>query len=355
MSDFKILALRADEGGCGHFRTEMPAKYARMEGVEIEVLDHLPADIMVSKDRVVDVKRVNTDADVIIFQRPLLGAFSQAIDQAHRQGITCIGELDDDLAAIHPDNFAYREVVPRGNPDSNWNHLKNNMSKMDMVIASTPSIAARYGTPGKTRVLRNVLPESTWNLERSALHSPVRVGWTGSLITHPADLELAGTHIGSMLRTTDTVFTSIGDPEGVAARLFISESKFKPMSWRPLDEFHAAIAENIDIGIAPLEDSLFNRGKSWLKPLEFSACGVPWVASPTDEYLELHKLGIGTIARRGIEWQKALKKYVNHPDYLLEESNRVREATRHLTYENRIGDWIDAWKAGMENFSRTSR
>ncbi len=34
------------------------------------------------------------------------------------------------------------------------------------------------------------------------------------------------------------------------------------------------------VGIAPLVDRPFNRSKSWIKGLEYSAFGLPFVASP---------------------------------------------------------------------------
>jgi hypothetical protein len=75
----------------------------------------------------------------------------------------------------------------------------------------------------------------------------------------------------------------------------------------PFEEWPRAVA-SVGVGIAPLADTKFNRSKSWLKPLEMSATGVPWVASPRAEYVRLHALGAGVLADRPRVWYRELKR-----------------------------------------------
>src|SRR5689334_24701002 len=48
--------------------------------------------------------------------------------------------------------------------------------------------------------------------------------------------------------------------------------------FRSFDAWPRALSA-LGIGLAPLADSTFNRAKSWLKPLEMAAVGVPCVMS----------------------------------------------------------------------------
>ena len=59
--------------------------------------------------------------------------------------------------------------------------------------------------------------------------------------------------------------------------------------------YTSSVAE-LGVGLVPLLDSAFNRAKSWLKGLEYAALGVPFVASPTPEYVKLAGLGAGLLA-----------------------------------------------------------
>lgn len=354
-STLKVLALKADDGGCGYYRIILPAYYAAQHGVEIEVLEDLPVDMSVKTNGEVVVHRIDTDADVIIFQRPLLHAFYPAIVQAQKQGIACVIELDDDLGAVHRENLAYDEVDPRQNQTSNHLHLRKAMQIADWCVVSTPTLARRYAPHGRVSVIRNVLPESTWKIEKS-VPGHARVGWTGSIVTHPRDLEAAGAHVGTVLKNTGSRLSIIGDGQQVRERLLIPEIvDIDVHGWRKLDEYHQAIADLIDIGIVPLEDSIFNESKSHLKGLEFAAVGVPFIASPTSEYIRMSKMGVGKIAYKGIDWQKYIRRLVLDRDFLLEESANVREASRSLTYENHIGEWLTAWMCAVEYRSRVSQ
>jgi hypothetical protein len=60
-----------------------------------------------------------------------------------------------------------------------------------------------------------------------------------------------------------------------------------------------------DIGIAPLTDIPFNHAKSWIKPLEYVAAGIPFVASKSPEYKRFQKrYGVGRFANKAADWMK---------------------------------------------------
>ncbi len=64
-----------------------------------------------------------------------------------------------------------------------------------------------------------------------------------------------------------------------------------------------------DIGVMPLEDSLFNRAKCAFKALEYMACGVPVVASPVGEANYIIRDGEnGFLANTTEEWVSVLEK-----------------------------------------------
>lgn len=344
MSYLKVHALRADNDGCGYYRITLPTDAASEHGVDITVDDELDVEAWEHSDGTVRVSHVNIDADVIIFQRPLRGAFTAAIRQAQKQGIACVVEIDDDFSSISSENTAYAAVNPKLNKTSNWQHLQEACDIADWVTVSTPALARQYGRHGRVSIIRNALHRSVLDIPKTAPDGPLRVGWTGTVNTHPHDLEAAGAHVGTALRNNELSFSIIGDGYQVREKLGInSVVHFEELGWTFLEDYHPALAAWVDIGIVPLELSRFNQAKSYLKGLEMSAVGIPFIASPTEEYLFLHSLGAGRIAKKGIEWQKHILTLSQSRDFWLQESERHREVASHLIIDNFVELWISAW------------
>ncbi|MEI2421731.1 hypothetical protein V6O07_15755, partial [Arthrospira platensis SPKY2] len=85
------------------------------------------------------------------------------------------------------------------------------------------------------------------------------------------------------------IFWGIRPPESLTS--------FSNVVWEPvaIGEYAAYASyfgqQECDIFIAPLEDNLFNRCKSGLKFLEYSALGVPGVYSHLEPYQDLVQHG----------------------------------------------------------------
>jgi glycosyltransferase involved in cell wall biosynthesis len=58
----------------------------------------------------------------------------------------------------------------------------------------------------------------------------------------------------------------------------ISSAKLEYIKWSPENE--VACLQGLSVGIMPLEESLWTRGKCSYKMLQYLACGVPVVVSP---------------------------------------------------------------------------
>lgn len=81
------------------------------------------------------------------------------------------------------------------------------------------------------------------------------------------------------------------------------------------EEREAADIRDMDIGIMPLPDTPWMRGKCGYKLIQYMACGLPVVASPVGVNSEIVTHGeTGFLASTPAEWQSALHTLVNHPD-----------------------------------------
>jgi glycosyltransferase involved in cell wall biosynthesis len=83
--------------------------------------------------------------------------------------------------------------------------------------------------------------------------------------------------------------------------------------WSETEETY--MASRMDIGIMPLADDEFQRGKCGLKLLQYMAAGLPTLASPVGVNSELTEHGItGFLADTQREWFEALRILITSPD-----------------------------------------
>jgi hypothetical protein len=77
-----------------------------------------------------------------------------------------------------------------------------------------------------------------------------------------------------------------------------------------------ADVQAMDIGIMPLPDQEWARGKSGYKLIQYMACGLPVVASPVGVNSDIVRNGInGYLAGSPDEWREALTRLIDDPDH----------------------------------------
>ena len=104
----------------------------------------------------------------------------------------------------------------------------------------------------------------------------------------------------------------------------IPSHRIEYVPWTPDSEI--AALQRMTIGIMPLEDTLWVRGKCAFKMLCYMAAGVPVVVSPVGmnaEVLKLGELGIG--ATRADDWVESLSFLLAEPDFAVRMGTLGRE------------------------------
>jgi glycosyltransferase involved in cell wall biosynthesis len=348
----RILVCPADRGGCGHYRMIWPAQACAAEGLDVHVLaedEVLTRGYYDNDDQLVGIAPV--DADVVVLQRCLDRRIVEMIPHLQAQGIAVVVEIDDDFTCIDPDNVAHKAADPAEHPDRNYYHLVHASSIADLVTVSTGALARRFGGQGRVAVLPNCIPASYLNEPgRRTLAGKawtrghkVRVGWSGSVDTHPGDLNVTGGAVGLILHEQRGTahFSVVGTGKGVREALFLHDEPTKT-GWVTLTDYPKAVAQ-LDLGIVPLKASAFNRAKSWLKGLEMAACGVPFVASTTPEYERLAKHGAGRLAARPRDWGRELSRMIRDHAWRAEVAERGKDTAARWTIEEHAPAWYAAW------------
>ena len=81
------------------------------------------------------------------------------------------------------------------------------------------------------------------------------------------------------------------------------------------EDSEVATLSDFDVGIMPLIDGPFERGKCGYKLIQYMACGLPVVASPVAVNNEIVERGInGFLPSTPEEWEQALLKLLADPD-----------------------------------------
>jgi glycosyltransferase involved in cell wall biosynthesis len=106
------------------------------------------------------------------------------------------------------------------------------------------------------------------------------------------------------------------------------------MQWRSSTEI--ADLSRIDIGIMPLPDEVWSRGKCGLKALQYMALGIPTVCSPVGVNSTIIKDGVnGYLADTPEDWIGVLKKLL-HSGELRREIGLAGRKTVEDEYSARV-------------------
>jgi glycosyltransferase involved in cell wall biosynthesis len=131
---------------------------------------------------------------------------------------------------------------------------------------------------------------------------PVRVGWLGSDLSIRQTLYPHWEMFGRLQRALgfDFVICSAPRPEPPSDAV-----RWRYLEWSPRNE--EQIGRHLDVGVMPLVDDEYQRGKCGLKLLQYMAAGLPVVASPIGVNRELVQPDNGFLAASESDWHAALQ------------------------------------------------
>lgn len=350
----KVAIYPADRYGCGHHRLVWPGEVLRRAGHDVTIVTtkerHVEMVIDNRDDRVVEVN-VPDDVDIVVFQRVTHRYLAQAVAVLRGRGKTVVIDVDDDLSVIHPDNPAWQALHPRRNEKftgkpylHQWSYLGDACRAASLVTATTPALVQRYGH-GHGVVLPNYLASHYYDVPHD---DSDLLGWPASLRSHPNDPAVVG---NAVARLVDAGYrfrvTSVADGVGAAFGLPSDDAVDRITDAVALYDWPDELAR-LGIGVAPLADTKFNAAKSWLKPLELSAVGVPWVGSPREEYRRLHQLGCGVLVDRPKDWYRVLRSLLRDERRRTELSDAGRAVAATLRLEDHAWRWWEAWSDALD-------
>lgn len=349
MARLRVVVLPADESACGYYRMRLPAGAVREIRPEWGVEVYRPSDVKLGTGADGSLWGVQglpepDKMDLLVMQRVATRAQVEFIRWAQTKGTAVVVDSDDAMWKIHPDNVAWKSW---NEGPHHWRWLDEAARFADLSTVTTPALAKRYGP--RVEVLPNCVPGDVDSV-RSELDQTVTIGWAGFTSTHPGDLTVVGDAVRRVQEETGCIVRVIGDAEGASRDWGCPVEKVNPT---PIGSPYYTALTTLDVGLVPLQDSPFNRAKSYLKALEFSANGVVVVASPTPANRDLAKTVPIELASTPEDWYEAIFRAVVKAEWRTDRAREAKEKSlqRH-TYSVKAELWVQAWERALNRRAR---
>jgi glycosyltransferase involved in cell wall biosynthesis len=322
----KILGLHRDFGGSDYYRIRLPLGELAQHGHETSCG---PAKTNSKPE----------GADIVVGE--MIGSRLEG-PQVHkwwrRLAKDCkrVYELDDDPFEVEPHSPVYSYYTGELSKDS----LTHCIQTADLVTASVEPLAERMRKINpNVVVVKNRIDEKLLDVVRPRRDKLV-IGWAGGS-THEKDLEEATYGLRKILdRNRNTECHFIG-------------ADFRHLVKRPMrytgwshDLFDYYCKIDFDIGIAPLRATKFSEAKSAIKAMEYSALGIPVIASDVAPYRDFIVDGVtGWLVRREHEWAVRLRELVNDEAMREEMGQAAKSLAAEWTIQKGWTDWLCAYES----------
>lgn len=187
---------------------------------------------------------------------------------------------------------------------NNW-RLKTIARSADLCIAANQVIAddlQRAG--GVTTVIPMALDGNIWHPRLDRKETPLTIGWSGA----PRNLVFLRA-ILPQLREVQVQFPNVRWVFHSGENPHFSDFSYEYVPFIPGNE--PATVAGFHIGLLPLPEDPFVRGKSPIKGLQYCACGVAVVADPVGATRELLADGVNSLWVNGEQtWATTLSRLI---------------------------------------------
>lgn len=336
----KIKGITRQWDGGGYYRIRQPleelGKHGHETSCEMAKSDIVPdgADVIVGQFIGGQAAKVNVGAQ--IYATVLVHAWWRDL---YRHA-ALVYELDDDPFEVEPDNPAFPIYHNPVAHDS----IVHCLQIANLVTVSTDPLAERMSKFNKNVVvLKNRIDESMLKIQRTQ-RDRLTIGWAGGA-SHIKDIYSCSYGLKRIMDWHKEI-----DVHFVGADLRPSVRSPRPIRHTPwcqdTTEYYKLI--DFDIGIAPLMPTVFARTKSAIKALEYSALGIPVVASDVEPYRDFVIDGVtGFLVRRDHDWANRLRDLINDEAMRTEMGAKARELASHWTIQEGWKDWEIAYQGLM--------
>lgn len=326
--------------GCTMYRMVLPlVTLAADLDVEVELSTQMSPAVIADPQAV----------DIVVGQRLMKPQCVGLWEQMAAEGRTMIAEHDDDLFHLPDDNPVWASSESNWPERSTWTKewvpaMARAMNVASMVTCTNEHLAGELRQYNDhVVVLPNYIDGALLNVDQPVREpgQHLKVGWAGSA-THGRDWVQAAPYVAhGMNKVAGSELVFIGHD-------YRDEVGYPRSSFRPWQhEFSAYFNSLTDlhIGLAPLADDHFNRSKSYVKALEYSALGIPVIANDVSPYRDFVQHGVtGFLVKYGHEWGKYIRLLAGDEDLRRKMGAAARDLAADHTIQAHAVDWRRAYE-----------
>ena len=185
------------------------------------------------------------------------------------------------------------------------------MAASALVTAGNAYLANRARAAGAAwvEIVPTVVDVETYIVRppQTQANDPPRIGWIGTPSTWTEYMAPMMPMISHIALRHGARISAIG-----ASAAAMADPMLDILPWS--EESEVARIQEMDIGIMPLTDTPWARGKCGYKLIQYMACGVPVIASPVGVNADIVEHGVnGFLAASEDEWRTALVTLLRDP------------------------------------------
>ncbi len=260
-----------------------------------------------------------------------------------RHGVAISFDNDDDFAASEP-GVAGAGLGKRKHHNQIARETIAAARLADLVTTTSERLADFYRAAGAEHVavLGNHLEDTLVGFGSPSAHEGVVVGWVAGL-EHRSDLERIP--IAAALRElldahADLRVLSVG------LRLPLGPDRYKHIDRVNYVDL-LKTASVVDLGIAPLADTAFNRARSDVKLKEYASAGAAWLASPVGAYERLGGAQGGVLVADD-DWAPRIDELIRARRKRRRLAKRGLRWARGEVIDRHVGGWERAFLNAIE-------
>ena len=359
----KIVGLSSDRGACSSYRLIQPLeKLNHLQLAQAKVMNGLEPDV-----------GDNVDAsDIVCFGRAASGKILGMIDKLHSMGKKVVFDLDDNLFNISPFSQHYQNlgIIPYnletddGESVMMWKDgingfdIRNNRNFLkffvqvlriaDGVTVTTEPLRNLYSNFNKNTI---IVPNSTdmkiWKTKKIPRNDgKVKILYTGAA-NHYEDIMFMMPVLEQIQKDFNNVIFSFVGNDWKTVKNKLDYNRIEVSPWVSFEAYPYLLKSlNCDIGLAPVAESFFSDCRSAIKWYEYSALGIPTIATNFGPYKrEMNNQNAFLVGNVEKEWYQGLSALIKYPGVRQSAAeNGYKEVVDNHNLDYVAEDWIETFK-----------
>lgn len=315
---------------CTRYRVLNKAEQLRKHGFAVKVVNLSDFQLSMAQNA----------SHIIIYRSPISPELLRLCHLAKEYGKPVFFDIDDLVFdTVYTDQLSYTQglnSVEKGNYDAGVRNYGYMLENCDGAITSTNQLQEElHKYQSKVLLNRNLASDdliaisSQYLKDYSQTSDIVKIGYFSGSISHNENFELIKPAIKQLLKKYSNVQLHIVGILDIPEDMKPFENQIVTHDYVDWDKLPALISE-VDINLAPLVDSIFNRAKSEIKWIEAALVKVPTVASKIGAFSDAVVDGETGLLATDEQWFDNLETLVLSPEL----RQKIADAAYRAVLEN---------------------